>query len=450
MTSAAPASDGGDLIRQLGDGPVLVADVELSEGLASLRRKIGEPVPGRTLFVLARLHTAPLGYLLLNDDAGEPERDWAAALTPAVCASVVEHLAGDGLTADLDGLWEGLGRDTAPACLDERRRTLESAPSVTVIIATRDRPERLRSCLDALCLLEYPNFDVVVVDNDPSSDETAAIMASRSAVESRLSYVRENQRGLAAAHNCGLRAAVGSIVALTDDDVIVDAHWLSELVAPFVSDARVAGASGLILPAELETPAQRMLEIHGRFGKGFEPRLYDLGANRPDDPLFPFAAGKLGSGANMAFDTAWLRSIGGFDPATGVGTTAKGGDDLLALFQVVASGRALAYRPGSLVWHHHHRDEASLRRQAYGYGVGLGAYLTSAVLHEPKMLLSMLRKVPAAVSYLRGQGDGPQIRPDHWPRSLTRLERRGLLYGPIAYGLSWARTRQSRYRHLAS
>ena len=450
MIPADSAADGGELIRQLGEQVALVAEVELSEGLAALRSTVGAPVPERSLFVLARLHSAPLGYVLLPDDAGDPRRDWSTIVRHSLEGAIVSHLADDGIQAPLDDLWSGIGQREDPACLEDRRHALQVAPSATVVIATRDRPERLGPCLDAVFELEYPNFEVVVVDNDPSSDSTAKLMATRCALESRLSYVRENRRGLASAHNCGLRSARGAIVAFTDDDVLVDRHWLVELVIPFVDDPLVAGASGLILPAELETPSQRMLEIHGRFGKGFAPRLYDLEANRPDDPLFPFAAGKLGSGANMAFSAEWLSSIGGFDPATGVGTAAMGGDDLLALFRVIASGRRLAYRPGSLVWHHHHRDEASLRRQAYGYGVGLGAYLTSAAVHEPRMLASMLRQVPAGISYLRGRGDGPKIRSDDWPASLTRLERRGLLYGPFAYARSRARTRRTRSRHVTS
>ena len=450
MSPAASPTDGGQLIRQLGDRPALVAEVELSEGLGSLRDLVGNPVAGRSLFILVRLHSVPLGYVVLPDDAASPRESWPLIVEQALAAEIERHLSSDGLVPAEGELWTGIGTDEAPGCLADRRQAIVAAPSVTVVIATRDRPERLMRNLDSIVELAYPNFDVVVVDNDPSTDATAKLMAERCVTQERLSYVREDQRGLAAAHNCGLRVASGSIIAFTDDDVLVDRHWLAELVVPFVDHPEVAGAAGLILPAELETPSQRMLEIHGRFGKGFEPRLYDLGPNRPDDPLFPFAAGKLGSGASMAFETEWLRKLGGFDPATGVGTAAMGGDDLLALFRVIASGRALAYRPGSLVWHHHHRDEEALRRQAYGYGVGLGAYLTSAVVHEPEMLLSMLRRVPAGISYLRGHGAGPKIRTDDWPRALTRLERRGLIYGPLAYAKSWARTRRARSRNVTS
>jgi glycosyltransferase involved in cell wall biosynthesis len=443
MTAVVPVADGGELFDLLLFGPVGVADVELTDGLESLRRTVGPACSGRTLFVLARLHTHPIGCLALADDSCDPALDWPLAVRTTLGPSIESHMLADGLEPDSLDLWAGGDVCNNPPCLEERRRTVAAARAVTVIIATRDRPERLDACLDTVLALEYPAFDIVVVDNDPTSSDTAELVADRAAETGRITYLREERRGLGAAHNCGLAAATGSIVAFTDDDVAVDRHWLSELATPFVADPRVAGATGLILPAELEVPTQVMLEAHGRFAKGFEDRLYDLGSNRPDDVLFPFAAGKLGSGANMAFETEWLRGIGGFDAATGVGTPARGGDDLLALFQVVMSGRELAYRPGALVRHHHHRDPSAVRRQVYGYGVGLGAYLTSAAVHDPKALWSMACRVPAGLAYFRGRGDASGIRPHSWPHSLTRLEHRGLLYGPLAYALSRARVRRS-------
>ncbi len=442
MTTVAPAADRGELFDLLLSGPVGVADVELTDGLESLRRTVGPARPGRTLFVLVRLHTHPIGCLALADDSRDPELDWPTAARTALGGSIGRHLLADGIESDSLDLWTGGAEPHGPPCLEERRRTVAAARPVTVIIATRDRPTRLDACLDTLLALEYPAFDIVVVDNDPTTSDTAELVAARAAEAGAITYLREGRRGLGAAHNRGLAAATGSIVAFTDDDVAVDRHWLSELAAPFVADPRVAGATGLILPAELEVRTQVMLEAHGRFAKGFEPRIYDLGPHRPDDVLFPFAAGKLGSGANMAFETAWLRSRGGFDPATGAGTPARGGDDLLALYQVIMSGRELAYRPGALVRHHHHRDPSAVRRQVYGYGVGLGAYLTSAAVHDPGALWSMGRRLPAGLAYFRGRGHAP-IRPVSWPHSLTRLEHRGLLYGPLAYAVSRARGRRS-------
>jgi hypothetical protein len=204
------------------------------------------------------------------------------------------------------------------------------------------------------------------------------------------------------------------------------------------------------MPTELQTPAQVALESHGHFSKGFQQRVFDLGSHRPDDPLFPFTAGRLGSGANMSFDRDALHDIGGFDTAIGTGTVARGGDDLAAFFGVIAAGHRLVYQPTALVWHRHRRDLESLANQAYGYGVGLGAYLTSALANHPATISKALYRAPAGLAYAF-RSDSP--RNAHlqgaWPRNLVWLERRGLAFGPIAYGISRWRTRGT-HRSAAS
>jgi len=264
--------------------------------------------------------------------------------------------------------------------------------------------------------------------------------------------------GLAIAHNRGLAAVRGQVVAFTDDDVVADPRWLTELTAPFAADPGLGCATGLILPARLRTPAQVLLESHGGFAKGFTPRTYDPAHPPADEPLFPFTAGRFGSGANMAFRTAVLRSVGGFDPATGAGTRARGGDDLYGFVRVLAEGRRLRYTPSALVWHHHRETWRDLETQAYGYGAGLTAYLTAILVNRPALLPAFLARVPGGLAHARGltavrataAGDteaaaetgaaagagapgGHDSRTHPWPRRLSRLQRRGMLYGPVGY-----------------
>ena len=140
----------------------------------------------------------------------------------------------------------------------------------------------------------------------------------------------------------------------------------------------------------------------------------------------------------MAFRVGVLREIGGFDPAIGAGTAARGGDDLAAFFDVVSRGHTLVYRPGALVYHKHRKDYEGLRRTTFGYGVGLTAYLTKTVVDEPSRLLTLARRAPAGLAH----GLGPQSSKNHkkragYPRELTRRERYGMLVGPGAY--LWSR-----------
>ena len=426
-----PASASGPPLRLDPDqAPIEVAELELGDGVrAPELRRVGEPgpVPAGQVLALARVDGRPVG--LVQAAVGDGE-DPALVLAEAARRELGPQL--------LRAAEESAAR-TPPA--------EPYAPLVTVVIATRERPELLARCLDSAAALDYPRLEVVVVDNDPVTDVTSALVQQRYA--DRVRYVREPVRGLAAAHNRGLAEALGEITAFTDDDVVIDPHWLRALAAGFAdqsgtrADPRIGCVTGLILPARLRTRTQVMLEAHGGFTKGFRRRAWRLDRPPPDEPLFPFTAGRFGSGANMAFRTRALRDLGGFDPATGTGTPARGGDDLLSFFRAVVNGHHLVYQPQALVWHHHRDRPEDLDTQAFGYGAGLGAYLTAAVAREPGMLPALLRRLPGGIRYaLRNTGARPEpagagpaeARHAHaWPERLSRLQRRGLLYGPVGY-----------------
>ena len=313
----------------------------------------------------------------------------------------------------------------------------------SIVVATRDRPASLAICLDSLLRQDYPAFDVIVVDNAPSTPETAELVASRYGPSGRVRYVREDRPGLGRAHNSGMEKIDAPIAAFTDDDVIADAHWLSSLVKNFDTGKKVGCVTGLILPAELDTRAQLWTERHGGFGKGFERKIFDNKEHRPPGPLFPYTAGQFGSGANMAFRTETLRSIGGFDSALGAGTLARGGDDLAAFFAVVNNGYRLVYEPEAIVWHHHRRSEEGMRRQAFGYGMGLGAYLTKLIVDKPSTALRFARILPAGLAHMMGPASAKNQRlPEDYPAALAWRERLGILAGVPAYFRSLAALRQ--------
>jgi GT2 family glycosyltransferase len=226
------------------------------------------------------------------------------------------------------------------------------------------------------------------------------------------------------------------VVAFTDDDVVVDHGWLGALLDGFDRRPNVGCVTGMIFPLELETEAQDWLERYAGFNKGFEPVVFD--PDRPSsDPLFPYTAGSFGSGANMAFRLDVLREMRGFEPALGAGTEAKGGDDLAAFFDVIAAGYAIAYEPAAIVYHEHHRTFDALRRQTFGYGAGLTAYLTKTVLDDPDRIWDMLSRAPRALHHALSPNSAKNDRlPGDTPRTLVRRERMGMAVGPALYLLS--------------
>lgn len=414
-----------------GRSPVLPLIIDLSEPLPSLEGGTRY----RSAHCLVVIEGSPLGWvdLAMGDDP-VPAEKVADVLWRRLRRSIVRVLAERGLSAP--GRLPVNGFDVGP------RPREQVDPDVTVVIATRERPDLLRDCLLSVLQGAVIPRRVIVVDNAPTTERTASLVRELSAEHPSVSYVREDRPGLARAHNAALPLVDTRYVAFTDDDVLVHRWWLARVVEAFTATADVRCVTGMIAPLELETRTQQLIEAHAGFNKGFEQRIFDPELGHDDDVLFPFAAGVFGSGANMSFDTEYLRAVGGFDDALGAGTLALGGDDLAAFYDVISAGHRLVYEPAAIVSHRHHRELAALRRQAYGYGAGLSAHLARCVLNEPRAALAMLRRVPPALRRV-GQIARPADSPDRPepPPSLTWHHLRGMAVGPVRYVRSRRATR---------
>jgi len=135
----------------------------------------------------------------------------------------------------------------------------------------------------------------------------------------------------------------------------------------------------------------------------------------------------------MTFKTTVLRELGGFDIALGAGTRTRGGEDLDICIRLLQAGGRLAYEPGAIVWHRHLDTTAGLRRQVFGYGVGLGAMLSKQILMGSDRW-SMLSQAPGGIRYLtHPRSRKNAARGAMFPRDLSALERIGMACGPFAY-----------------
>ena len=129
--------------------------------------------------------------------------------------------------------------------------------------------------------------------------------------------------------------------------------------------------------------------------------------------------------------TAVLQQLGGFDPVLGAGSRTRGGDDLAAFFEVVRAGHQVVYEPAAIVFHQHHDTYAAVRRTAFGYGVGLGAFVTKALVTEPRLAATLVRFAGRAAPHAIRPSEGQRV-PDY-PRSFVVLNGLGLLAGPLHY-----------------
>jgi GT2 family glycosyltransferase len=218
------------------------------------------------------------------------------------------------------------------------------------------------------------------------------------------------------------------------------------MTTPLDGGSLPTAVTGPILADELRSEPQRWLEEWGGFGKGFERRVFDRAEHTTGSPLYPFAAGTFGSGANMAFRAAALRRLGGFDVALGPGTPARGGEDLAAFVEVVTGGGTIVYEPGAVVWHRHHDTEEQFRATIRAYGTGLAAYLTRHASRHPADGVRMALAMPAALAYFFRPGSPRNRRRSaRFPSGLWKDEVAGLLQGPFAYAFGRANARRIRH-----
>jgi glycosyltransferase involved in cell wall biosynthesis len=313
----------------------------------------------------------------------------------------------------------------------------ELLPRASVVVPTICRyPDRLVRMVEALLDLDYPDFEIVVVDNRVESHP--APLPSLPGGE-KVRVVVETKLGVAAARNRGVATSTGDFVAFTDDDVLVEPQWLRALGARFVIDADVDGIGGLVLPGELATEPQLWFEeFYGGFSQSFQPALTSVLRVGNTDKLFPYAPGSFGAGCNMAFRRSALERNGCFNGLLGTGTPARGGEDIALFIDVLLHGGTLAFEPAALVRHFHRRTEAEFMSQVFGYGVGLTAMYTALIVSDPRHLAEMLRRVPAGLRLLTrpAASRSPSSKPSY-PRRTPVIQLLGMVYGPLAYLRSW-------------
>ncbi|GGN06910.1 glycosyltransferase involved in cell wall biosynthesis [Actinoplanes campanulatus] len=426
MTATVPAAPRLD--EESGILPAVVLDLDLSEPLPPVGAVSPDGRRVQQAWALVRLFTEPLGTVLVD----VPQH----GLTPGDLAAAIDRELGDVVRPRLDGApvpANGFVPASEPAFLASRRAVLATAPDITVVVCTRERPGALARCLDSLLTQHYMPARILVVDNAPVTDATAEVARS-AARRGPVDYLLEPKPGLSFARNTAEAATRGEIVAWIDDDELADRYWLAEVARALVENPEADVVSGVIVPAELETRAQIWFEQFGGHskGRGFRPDVFGPHTAHRQSPLYPLPP--FGTGANMTFRPGVIERIGGWDNALGAGTPAMGSEDTLAFTQVLLAGGTIVYQPTAVTHHYHRRDFEGLHKQMVGYGTGLTAAYTGLLLGRPGLLWSLIRLAPTALRDLTGS-DSLRVSTlqDDFPRELLTANRRGMIAGPRAY-----------------
>jgi glycosyltransferase involved in cell wall biosynthesis len=282
------------------------------------------------------------------------------------------------------------------------------AKQISVVICTRDRGEALAECLRSVTTQRSTPGEIVVVDN--SSDGSAKPICDRF---TEIRHVHEPRPGLSIARNTGISMSRGDVIAFTDDDVELHPGWTVEIGRAF-ADQSIDALTGLVLPARLDTQAQRVFQLDkGGFGSTFIPLRFD---NRFFAETRPHGAHvwKMGAGANMAFRRSLFERIGLFDQRLGAGAAGCSEDSEL-WYRMLANGGVCLYEPRAVVFHHHRRDLAGLRRQIRSYMKGHVAALIVQhdAFHDRGNFVRIFGQLPLYFlkSFLKGLLEGRRGQP---------------------------------------
>lgn len=345
--------------------PWKILPIDLSEGISDIPPQEGY----EKIYAVFWWKTIPLGHqAILAEQLPMSATEIGYLAQQAITAAVSHHLwEGFPTLSDKPQSvdWETLVMLNKPLSkLEQKRQKIENITldkAISIVVCTRDRPQSLAKCLDALQHLCPPPQEIIVVDNAPTTDATEKLVEKMPHIR----YIKEYRLGLSVARNTGLHHATGEIIAFTDDDVVVHPNWITKIAQAF-ENPRVMALTGMILPAELETQSQQIFEVElGNFGWGYCRVIFDhcfFEKNRSRGvPVW-----RIGAGANMAFRREILEKVGYFDERLGAGASGCSEDSEM-WYRILAEKGICVYEPTAVVFHYHRREMTDLQQQMYQY-----------------------------------------------------------------------------------
>lgn len=216
-------------------------------------------------------------------------------------------------------------------------------PRVSVVVCSYNGASTIRDTLEGLRNLDYPNYEVIVV-NDGSTDSTPHIVSEYPSVK----LVSTENRGLSNARNTGIQLATGELVVFIDDDAYPDNLWLKYLAMFFLEEEDWVGAGGPNLPP----PKDSWRDVAMAHAPG-----------GPNPVLISDRIAEHIPGCNMMFRKDALLAVSGFDPVF-----RAAGDDVDLCWRLRERGGVIGFSPTALVWHHRRNSIRKYWKQQVGYG----------------------------------------------------------------------------------
>ncbi len=246
---------------------------------------------------------------------------------------------------------------------------------ISIIIATYNRWESLLTTLRSVAAQSLaPELWECVVVNNNSTDQTQHCAEEFAAAHPRLNIkvLFEPRQGLSWARNCGIEGSQGDIIAIIDDDEVINEEFASSYLELFESHAEVTSAGGPIIP---RYPEQRPRWMSHYTELPIANPLY-LGSE-----IRRFPAGRIPGGGNMALRRSAFESYGLFDVELGrTGKRLIGGEESDLFERLAKAGEQCWYCPTAIMWHIITPEKLTTEYfDKLTYNVGVSQYLRSKI-----------------------------------------------------------------------
>jgi GT2 family glycosyltransferase len=250
-------------------------------------------------------------------------------------------------------------------------RTAMEKPFVSVLLATRGRPEDMARCLPTILGNGYAELEVIIIDqSDDDATERAIEGSVREAAEKgakwelvklesasvdglrppakgerRIIYRRPGTVGATRGWNEGFTYCRGDVLAFTDDDCTVPSDWISRGVRTLGREPEAGMLFGEFVPIP-HNPSRTYIP-------SFRPEKY----GKLEGELSRLKCDYVASG-NMFVRRRVFEELNGFDECLGPGARFRGGDDVDLTYRALRAGFTVVLDPKNTVVHWGGRDYA--------------------------------------------------------------------------------------------
>lgn len=236
---------------------------------------------------------------------------------------------------------------------------------LSIIIPTFNRVNGLKKAIESVLAQSYKDFELIVIDNGPSTDNTENVVKSFSRNDTRIRYILTTLKGCIFARNIGAENAKGEILLTLDDDIeFIEPDTLRKLVRTYKEDSSI----GIVGAIELRAPDQ---VVKKRGQSPLPPETGRISSNGEFNTSFSLTEGygitevDHVRSAFMAVRKDIFKKVGGFDEiynACGMGFRYE--SDLC--LKVQRSGYKVVVNPEIKIWH-----KGSVRLRGFARGKGL-------------------------------------------------------------------------------